>query len=153
MEGADDGGMERTTSQAGDLVEVVRVLVLMQGAILVATTIEAALFGLAFGPSTAPGVLFTAGAAVLTLAASRGLGRRKRWARRLTISAEFAILAGGLLELALSVLVVGAAFGIVPTLTRLVLPIVAIVALREPTAFASFGSMTASPGTVTEAAR
>jgi hypothetical protein len=138
MDTPDDGGMERTTSQSGDLVEVVRVLVLMQGAILVATTIEAALFGLAFGPATAPTVLITAGAAVLTLAASRGLGRRKRWARRLTIGAEFAILAGALLELALSALVAGAAFGIVPTLTRLVVPVIAIVALREPAARASF---------------
>jgi hypothetical protein len=145
--------MERTTSQTGDLVEVVRVLVLMQGAILVATTIEAALFGLAFGPSTAPGVLFTAGAAVLTLAASRGLGRRKRWARRLTIGAELMILAGGLLELGLSVLLVGAAFGVVPSLTRLVVPIVAIVALREPAARASFGLISPPPPAIPEAAR
>jgi hypothetical protein len=143
MGGPDDGGMERTSGQTGDLVEVVRVLVLMQGAILVATTIEAALFSVAFGPAAGPAVLLTGGAAVLTLATSRGLGRRRRWARRLTVGAECAVLAGALLELALSLLLAGAAFGVVPTLTRLVVPIIVIVLLREPVARESFGSTTA----------
>jgi hypothetical protein len=153
MGGADDGGMERTTGQAGDLVEVVRVLVLMQGAILVATTIEAAIFSVAFGPAAGPGVLLTGGAAVLTLATSRGLGRGRRWARRLTVGAECAILAGAILELALSVLLAGATFGIVPTLTRLVVPIVVIVAIREPAVRDSFGSTTAPSPAITQAAR
>jgi hypothetical protein len=146
--------MERKTPRPDDLVEVVRVLVLMQGAVLVATTIEASLFGLAFGSATGPAVLLTAGAALLTLATARGLGRRRRWARRVTIVAESGVLAGGLLELGLSMLVSGTSFGIVPTLTRLVVPIFAIVALREPAARVSFGSMTRlTPGAASEATR
>jgi hypothetical protein len=139
--------MERTTGQSGDLVEVVRVLVLMQGAILVATTIEAAIFGLAFGPASRPAVLLTAGAAILTLTTARGLGRRRRWARRLTIIAEIGVLAGGLLELGLALAFTGAAIGIVPILTRLVVPIIVIVALREPATRSSFGPI-APPSSV-----
>jgi hypothetical protein len=138
--------MERTTGQTGDIVEVVRVLVLMQGAVLVATTIEAALFGIAFGPAAGPAFLFTAAAALLTLATARGLGRRRRWARRLTIVAETVVLAGGLIELGLALALTGAASGLVPILTRVVVPIVVIVALREPSARSSF-ALNAPPAT------
>lgn len=149
--------MERTTTGlSGDLVEVARVLVLMQGAVLVATAIEAAIFGLAFGPAAGPAFLFSACAAVLTLATARGLGRRRRWARRVTIVAEAAIFAGALLELGLSLLVLGAGIGLVPILTRLVVPVVVIAALRSPAARASFGATTGpapAPAPFLEAAR
>ena len=135
--------MERTTGQTGDLVEVARVFVLMQGAVLVATTIEAAIFGVAFGPAAGSAFVLTACAAVLTLATARGLGRRRRWARKVTIVAEVAILAGALLELGLSLLVLGAAIGLVPILTRVVVPIVVIAALRSRAARATFGTTTA----------
>jgi CHASE2 domain-containing sensor protein len=112
-------------------MDIVRTIILTQGAILVASTIESAIFAGAFGPNAMFGVVLTAVAAVLTLGTSAALGRGSRRARRWTLIAEGAVLAGGILDLALMVLMTGSFLGPVPALTRLVAPLVVIVLVRR----------------------
>jgi len=137
----DDAGMEtdsRREPEPLDLVEVIRALVLVHGAILVASTLEAALFLAFVGPIAIPTVVVTGLFAVLTLATAAGLGRRARWARHLTIVAEAVVFLGGLVDLVLAILMTHAPLGPVPLLTRLVAPAAAIVLLRRPAVRGSF---------------
>ena len=138
---ADDEGMETHTRREPkplNLVEVVRVLVLVQGAILVASTLESALFMGFVGPIALPGVIVTGLFAGVTLATAAGLGRRARWARRLTIVAEVGVFLGGLVDLTMALLMTHALLGLVPLLTRLVAPAAVIVLLRRRAVRASF---------------
>lgn len=115
---------------AGPLA-VARAIVLVQGAVLVALTIEAAVFAAAFGPGAGAGVVVTALAAVLTLVTAVGLGRGARLAERWTVIAESAVLATGVLDLALALILTGSPVGPVVILTRFVAPLVVIALVRR----------------------
>ena len=132
-------------SRPRDLVEVVRVLVLLQGAVLVASTLESLFFLAIFGPLTGPTVVLTAVAAALTLAVAWGIGRRSRRARRIALVAEAAIVAGALLDLALSIVMAGQVLPLVAIVTRLLLPIAVIAILRDGAVRAAFRSQDVTP--------
>jgi len=126
-------------------IDLARTIILVQGAILVAATIESFLFAAAFGPAAGIGVALTAGAAILTLvtAARLGAGRDAaglsglvghagpgRRIRRWTIIAEGAVIATFLVDLGLAIVVTGAPIGLVALMTRLVAPLVVIALVR-----------------------
>lgn len=113
------------------LVEIVRVLVLMQGAMLVASTIQAAFFASNFPQAGRGAVVLTGLATIATFAALWGLGRGAGWARRLTYAGEAFVLAGAIVDELLALGLSGAPLGLVATLTRVVVPVAVIVLLRR----------------------
>jgi hypothetical protein len=128
-----------------DLLEVVRVLVVLQAAVLVASTLEGLVFLAAFGPTAGPTVALTGLAAVITFAVASGIGRRSARARRITLLAEGGILLVAAVDLALSLLMTGTPLPLVPTIVRLVLPLAVIAILRDPEVRAGFMSVPAAP--------
>lgn len=136
------GSMESThpvpaldTSRIG----VVRILLLLQGGIAVLSTIEVTVAGAALGPAVAPLILVNLAAAVLTLAAARGVSRRSRRSRRLAISLEWVVLFFAFIDLLLAVFLAGRGLELVPMLTRVVLPIAVIRMLRSRDVRSEFG--------------
>lgn len=133
----DPGG---AAAAAPDVVDLARVLLLLQGAFAVLSAMEVGFFGLLTG---APALLMssmaaTGGMAFLILALAAGLGRRSRLARRLTLVIEAFILLGAAVDLGLSLALAHAFLDPVPTLTRLVIPVAVVVLLRKASARAAF---------------
>lgn len=114
-----------------DLMEVAHVLVLIQGAVLVAGTLEAVVFLTFAGAAGGISLALTAGAAMLTLATAAGLARGSRPARRWTLLAESGVLAVGIVDLVLALLMTGEALAPVPLLGGLVVPAAVIAILRR----------------------
>jgi hypothetical protein len=122
----------RTTRQpADDFLDLARVLLLLQGSILVATTIEAVIWGMAFAGAAATPVLLSGGAAVAILVARARLPADRRWARRLVYGVEGFTLAFLALDLALAIALTGTPPPAVALLTRFVLPVAVIFLLRQ----------------------
>ena len=115
-----------------DLFEVAHILVLIQGAILVAATVEAVFFLLAFaGSASQVSLAVTGAAAILTLACAGGLAHGSRRARRWTVIAESVVLAVGVINLVLALLLTGEPLGPVPLLAGIVVPASVIAILRQ----------------------
>ena len=113
-----------------DLVEVAHLLVLVQGAILVARSIEAVFFLAFTGAAAAVSLGLTAAAAVLTLATAAGLARGSRRARRWTLIAETGVVAVTVVDLVLAMVMTGEPLGPVELLVGLALPAAVIALLR-----------------------
>ena len=123
--------MERTERPPDDLLDVARVLLLVQGSILVATTIEALVWSAAFAGATGlPAVLSGASTVVILLARARMRADRS-WTRRLVYGVESVILAAFAIDAALAIALIGAYPPVVAFLTRLLLPISVILLLRH----------------------
>jgi hypothetical protein len=131
-------------------VDVVRILLLIQGGIAVTSTIEVFLVGAFTGFFIAPLFILTLIAAIVTLWASRGIRLRSRRARRVTLWAEGTILVFAVIDLLLAILLARRGLALVPTVTRLVLPITIIRTLRRPGVKAEFGLV---PTTITAEGR
>ena len=129
-------------ARPADALEVVRVVVLLQAATLVLTTLETAVWVLAFGPDVVPSLVVTGASAMLTFATAWGLGRGARWARRVTLVAETLICAGGLLDGVLALVVTGGPPPLMVVLTRISAPLLVIALLRRPALRARFGATT-----------
>jgi len=115
------------------MVELVCVLVLLQGGFVLLSTVEVLVVGLSttsLGP-LGPSMLLTAATACATLALVAGLRRRSHVARWLVMAGEAVVIVGALVDLGLAVFMTGAALGLVPILTRLALPALVIVLLRR----------------------
>ena len=127
-------------AQRTDTVDVVRVLVLLQGAALVLSTVEVALWGLLTAAIAllAPTIALTAAAAAFQLRLAASLGRRRRRARRLVLAVEAVLLVLALVDLGLSLAITHRPLALVPLLMRVALPIAVIVLLRRPQARAAF---------------
>lgn len=123
--------MDVQRRSADDLLEVVRVLLLVQGAILVATTIEALIFGAAFAGAAGPSFLLSAASAATLLVARVRLRADRPWIRRLVYVVECVILLTLALDAALASLITGAVPPAVALLTRFVLPLAVIALLRR----------------------
>ena len=122
-------GVEQTMrSEPADLVDVARVLLLLQGAILVANTIEAGLFAVAFSAGVVPNVLATAVAAVAIFIGRARLGHGGRRSRRAIYIVEAVIIAMLALDLTLALVLTHQIVPAMAVLTRFVLP-VAVIAL------------------------
>ncbi len=124
--------MDRTVPAARtDILAVAHILVLLQGAILVAGTLEAVVFLAFVGPASTVSLGLTAGAAVLTLATAAGLARGSSRARRWTLIAESAVLAVGVVDLVLALVMTGEPLGPMGLLGGIVVPVAVIAILRR----------------------
>jgi hypothetical protein len=131
--------MDTNRRPAGDFFEVARVLLLVQGAILVATTIEAVVWRMAFAGASGVPVLLTGGAAVMILVARARLRVGRGWSRRFVYAIEGFTLAFLALDLALAIALTATPPPAVALLTRLVLPLSVIYLIRQ-------SARTTSPG-------
>lgn len=123
--------MDNSRRTSRDLLEVARVLLLLQGAVLLATTVEALIWGIAFaGGGGLPFLVSGAAAAVIVVARAR-LRPDRRWSRRLVYVVEGFTLATFGIDTALAIALTGAVPPAVAILTRLVLPIGVIALLRR----------------------
>ena len=122
--------METTRRPSDDLLDVARALLLLQGAILVATTIESLFWGLAFA-STGGAFLMSAGSAVVILVAGARLRPDRRWSRRLVYAVEGLILLTAVIDSAISLVLAHALLPLVALLTQIALPISVIALLRQ----------------------
>ena len=102
-------------------------LLVLQGSLIIVSTVEAVVFGtLGFGSLGLP-VLLGVGAALLLLRDPGALGeRRRRWLRRL----EWLLIASAILDLALSVAMARRGMEPVGWVTRFGLPTAVLVATR-----------------------
>lgn len=114
-----------------DRLAVAHILVLIQGAILVASTLESVVFLAFAGPASRVSLGLTGSAAVLTLAAAAALARGSGRARRWTLAAESGIVVVTLVDLALALLMTGEPLGPVALLAGLVVPVAVIAILRR----------------------
>ena len=122
--------MEVIRRPADDLLDVARALLLLQGAILVATTIESLFWGIAFG-STGLALVMSAASATVILVASGRLRADSAWARRLVYAVEGLILLTAVVDSAISLALAHALLPMVALLTQIALPISVIVLLRR----------------------
>lgn len=113
------------------LLDVARVLLLLQGSILVATTIEALIWAAVFpGAGGSPAGLSAVAAAVLLVARVRLRADRRR-IRRFVYVVEGLILVTLAIDTALAIAVAHSLPPVVSLLTRLVLPLSVITLLRR----------------------
>jgi hypothetical protein len=106
-------------------------LVLLQGGILVVSTLESLVANATQGFALIAISIVTGMAVVLALMSARGLRRQKRWARRLTLVAEWFVLTLGSMELVATQLLDSTGPDIVPVLTGIVVPSVVLLLLRS----------------------
>lgn len=123
--------MDTTKRPADELLEVLRVLLLVQGAVLVATTIEAMIWSLAFPGAAVTSVLLSGAAALSVLLARTRLRPGRSRSRRVLYIVEVITLVSFAIDLALGVIVTGAVPPLVAILTRFVLPLSVIALLRR----------------------
>ena len=122
--------METARRPSDDLLDVARTLLLLQGAILVATTIESLFWGLAFA-STGGALVMSAGSAVVILVARTRLRPDRTWSRRLVYAVEGLILLTAVIDTAISLGLAHALLPMVTLLTQIALPIAVIALLRR----------------------
>lgn len=123
--------MDMTRRPADDLLDLARVLLLLQGSILVATTIESLIWGLAFAGAAAAPLLLSGGAAVVILVARARLRADRRGIRRLVYGVEGFTVAFLGIDLVLAIALTGTPPPPVALLTRFVLPVSVIYLVRQ----------------------
>lgn len=123
--------METTRHTADDLLDVVRVLLLVQAAILVATTIEAFVWSLAFAGAAGLSFLVTAAMALTLVVARARLRTDRRWTKRLVYIVEGLLVITLAIDTALAIGITGTVPPVVAVLTRCVLPLSVIALLRR----------------------
>ena len=122
--------MESDRRRADDLLDVVRAFLLLQGAILVATTIESLVWSGVF-PAGRGAVLISGAFAVTIFVARARLRADRRWLRRVVYLLEGSILALFVIDIALAAVLTHALPPVVAILTQLVLPVSVIAILRR----------------------
>ena len=134
----DPGYMSKTRHARDDdsLLEIVRILVFVQLAIAIVTSIESMVFG-AFSGSPGPALL-TLVAAGLTTVFYIGLGRRSPRSRRWLIRFQVGWIAFASIDLLLAIFLAGRVLAPIPLLTRIVLPYAIFRMLRKPAVQAEF---------------
>jgi len=123
--------MDSSRRPADELVEVVRVLLLLQGATLVASTIEALFWGLVFPGATGASVVLSGAAAVAVLVARARLRADRLGTRRIVYIVEGVTLATLVIDSALAFALAAALPPAVALLTRFVLSLAVIALLRR----------------------
>jgi hypothetical protein len=125
--------MDTTRRPTDELLDVARVLLRVQSAVLVATTIEALIWNLVFPGAAGTPFLLTGVAAVLVLVAGARLRANRSRTRRIVYVVETVILVNLLIDLVLAVVITGHVPPIVALLTRFVLPLSVIALVRQST--------------------
>ena len=120
-----------TRRAADDYLDLARVLLLLQGSIFVAMTIESLIWGIAFAGAAAAPLLLSGWAAAAILVARARLRVDRRWTRRLVYGVEGFTLAFFALDLALAIALTGTPPPAVAVLTRFVLPVSVIFLVRQ----------------------
>jgi len=123
--------MDMSRRQGDELREVVRVVLLVQGAILVATTIEALIWSIAFAGAAGPSFVMSATMAATLLVARAHLRVDRRWSRRLVYIVEGVLVGTLAIDTALALAITGTILPPVALLTRFVLPLSVIALLRR----------------------
>ena len=123
--------MDANHRPTDDLLDVARALLFLQGAILVATTIEALVWAAVFpGASGSPAFMTGASALVILVGRIRLRADRRR-TRRLIYLVEGFILLTAAVDIVIALLLSGALPPMVALLTQVVLPIAVVVLLRR----------------------
>lgn len=125
-----DAGMKER-QPADDLLDVVRVLLLLQGAILIATTIEAIVWGTLFSGAPGAAALMSAGAAGIVLIARLRVRPDRRRLRRLVYVVESVILATFVIDAALAIALAHALPPVAAIFTDCALPFSVVFLLRR----------------------
>ncbi len=112
------------------LIDIVWAIVLIQGGITILSLIEALVLNAFQGGVLLPVVIITGAGAVLAFVGARGLRRRRRWARRLTMVAESLVLVVGGINLGLA-MILNQQAGLMPVLTTILAPAVVLALLRK----------------------
>ena len=121
--------MDTDRRPADDLLDVARALLLVQGAILVATTVEALIWGAIFGASAS--ILLSGLAALAILVARARLRPERRRSRRIVYLVEGATVVFFVIDSALAIALAHVLPPVVAILTQLVLPVSVITLLRR----------------------
>lgn len=116
--------------QREQLIDIVWAVVLIQGAITLLSFLEALVIGASQGIPFLPAIALTGLGAGLAFGAARGLRRRRRWARRVTLVAESLVLVLGIINV-IATMALTEGLGLMPVLTTVVVPVVVIVMLRR----------------------
>jgi hypothetical protein len=116
-----------------DILAVVRVLLLLQGAILIATTLEAIIWGVIFSGTVGVAALMSGLAAAIALVARVRVRPDRRRIRRLTYVVEGAILATFLIDLAAALVLAHALPPLAAIFTDGLLPLAVVWLLRRST--------------------
>jgi len=120
-----------TNRSPSDLIDLMWAIVLVQAALLVVVAIESLLFFAFAGPAIAVPFVLTTAATVLAFFAGRGLRRRRRWARRVTLWSEWGLIVLATLDLVLTMILASTLPGLVPLIVGFVLPITMLRLLRR----------------------
>ena len=123
--------MDGSRRPADEVLEVARVLLLVQGALLVASTIEALFWGLVFPGATGSSVVLSGAAAVAILVARARLRADRLGTRRIVYIVEGVTVATLAIDSALAFALIGAYPPAVAFLTQFVLPLCVIALLRR----------------------
>lgn len=129
--------MDRSTDQS--ILGVIRILVLVQGAVALVAALEVTAVGMLMGAPLALLILAGIAAAMLTLALVTGIARRSRRARRVLLILEVLWLIAAAVDLLLSLFLARRGFGLVPLMTRIALPYSIFRLLRRPHVRREFG--------------
>lgn len=123
--------MDMNRQPADESLDVARALLFFQGAILVATTIEALIWAAIFpGANGAPALLSGVSAIAILIARSR-LRSDRRWSRRLVYAVQGFILGALAIDMILAIAIAHSLPPLVQLLTQLVLPIAVVALLRR----------------------
>ena len=125
------------------LLDVIGLLVLLQGGIAVVSTLEAGILGAVVGGGALVLTVINLVGAGVALIASWGIRRRSRVARKTVIWIQIGVLVVAGLELLLAIFLAKRGLELVPVLTRVALPIAVIRLLRRPYVRGWFGIQTA----------
>ena len=107
-----------------------RLLITLQAAVLITATVEALILGSILGGAQPATLGLTGGSAALALLAAWGLGRRARWARRLTILGESFVLLTAAVDVLLALALI---HGLPPLMTLIsggLVPLAVLALLR-----------------------
>ena len=117
-------------TQQQELLPILWTLVMLQGGFALLLAIASVVaFGLS-GPGAIVPFALTISATVVTFLAARGLRRQRRWARRVTIWAEWYLIVFAVLDTAFTLILTASLPPIIPLLSGLVIPIVVLRLLR-----------------------
>lgn len=128
------GGVDavmRAHTQRAELMDVVRVLLLFQGAILVVNALEAAVFAMAFSAAVTPTMLLTAASALAVLISRSRLTSGSRRGRRMIAVVEGVIIVSLAIDTALALFLTHQPLPLVAVLTRFALPVATLALLAH----------------------
>ena len=129
----------RRLRPADELIDLAAILVFVQGLVAFVAAIEIGIVTAAMGGITVASFALTGLAAIVTLALPRGLRRRSRRARKTVVVLQVLWLFSATVDLLLALFLARRGLEPVPTITRIIIPIVVFRILRRPQVRPVFG--------------